>query len=122
MKNLNTEIKRGIYVRVNGGVEIARRDLIKKLYLEGSEEFNITPGSRRQIMNFINSEHITPKQNIPFQIVFQATAGCTLPTMDHNQTVIDQVRSKAVGSVQAVLEDAAEAKKVLEKVTGKVKN
>lgn len=119
---MNTEIKRGIYVKVDGGVEIARRDLIKTLYIEGSEKYEITPGSRRQIMNFINSEHITPKQNIPFQIVFQATAGCERPTMDHNQEVINKVRANVANIVGKVKADAEKADEVLKSVTGKVKS
>lgn len=115
--NMQTTIKRGIYlVDPKTNEEVCRRDYIKTLYLEGSKEFEIPAGNRRAIVDHLKNRF---NHEVPFQIVFQATAGCTRPTMDMNVELIEEAGKKAKAAVAEQIAEGKKAEAVLNSVTKK---
>lgn len=114
---MQTMIKRGVYLTdPKTGEEVCRRDYIKTLYMQGSVEYNVPAGHRRSIVNHLKERfnHI-----VPFQIVFQATAGCDRPTMDMNVEIIQKAGEKAKAEVQKQIEEGKKAAAVVEKIVSK---
>lgn len=114
---MQTTIKRGIYlVDPKTNEEVCRRDYIKTLYMNGSAEYEIPAGNRRAIVNHLKSRF---DHTVPFQIVFQATAGCDRPTMDMNVEIIEKAGAKGKAAVAEQIEEGKKAEKILQSVTKK---
>lgn len=110
-------IKRGIWLKdPKSGEEVCRRDLIKELYVNGSVEHQITAGNRRAIVNHLRDYY---KHLVPFQIVFQATAGCDYFTKQVDEVKIEEVKKASKQAMVKVVDDATKAAEVLAKITKK---
>jgi len=114
---MRTLVKRGIYlIDPKTKEEVCRRDYIKTLYIQGSETYEIPAGNRRAIVNHLKTRF---NHTVPFQIVFQATAGCDRPTMDMNVELIKEVGEKAKAEVKKQIAEGKKAEDVLKSVVKK---
>lgn len=88
----NATSKRGIYLTdPKTKEEVCRREYIKKLYVDGSEQYEIPQHNRRAIVNHLKARF---DHEVPFQIVFQATAGCDHFIKQTSETVAVQPTKK----------------------------
>lgn len=94
----NAVIKRGVYLTdPKTSEEVCRREYIKKLYVDGCELYAVPKQNRRAIVNHLIARF---EHTVPFQIVFQATAGC-----DHfiqpNNEVLEEVKERVKKALRA---------------------
>ena len=114
----STTVKRGIWLKdPETGEDVCRRDYIKELYVHGSKRHEIPAGNRRAIVNHLAAyfDHV-----VPFQIVFQATAGCDYFIEQSVDTeTLDKVKKAAKNVVTEEVKKGSEAQAVLDRIIKK---